>query len=439
MYVLAYVFMKSGNYGLAYQMNRRAAELAPSMHVIWHNLGKCAFECMKYEEAEEHWRKAVKMKPDYTLPLDGLGLINLNKGHYGQAIEYCNRALKMDPGNVDSSVNRGMAYLALGRWKDGWPGYNANIGKHKDRKERIYGSEIRWDGSKGKKVVCYGEQGIGDEISFASCIPDLIRDSQEVVIECDRRLENLFKRSFRCEVYGTRYDNDPHPSIPQSFDARVAMGELPQYYRNADEDFPGAPYLVADPQKRIQWRALLDSLGPEPKIGIAWTGGRRQTGKDRRSVNLDMLLPILRYQAHWVSLQYQTENWEKDKILAMTEKPEEIESFEETHGIKIHHWPWATQAYDYDHTAALVAELDLVIAVTTAVVDLSGALGTECWCLVPSRPVWRHLGGVGGSHFPWAKSVSLFRQKGKDWPIYQVVEELKGKFGDHPERQRRAA
>ena len=270
---------------------------------------------------------------------------------------------------------------------------------------------------------------MGDEISFASCLPDLIRDSKEVVIECDRRLEGLFKRSFSgCYVIGSRYDQDPDPSIPRDFDARVALGQLPEFYRNKTEDFPGVPYLTPHPSMRTQWRALLDSLGPEPKIGIAWTGGRRQTGRDRRSVTLETLLPILKYPAHWVSLQYQTSSWERDKILAMIERPEEIEAFEERHGIPIHHWPWGTQSYDYDQTAALVAELDLVIAVTTAVVDLAGALGVECWTLVPSKPVWRHLGGRGGSDFPWAKSVTLYRQKGNEWPVHILAGKLKDKF-----------
>lgn len=434
---MAYAFMKSGNYGLAYQMNKRAVELAPHMHVIWHNLGKCAYECLKYEEAEQYWRRAHKMAPDYPLPLDGLGLIHLNKCDYQQAIAFCDKALKLDPGNVDSLVNRGMAYLSLGDWSEGWRGYNANIGVHKDRKERVYGSEVRWDGTKGKRVVVYGEQGIGDEISFASCLPDIIRDSSEVVIECDRRLEGLFRRSFKVPVFGTRYDAEPHGDIPKDFDYRAAVGALPQFYRNNDEDFPGTPYLTASPEMRTQWRALLDSLGPEPKIGIAWSGGRRHTGQARRSVSLETLLPILRYPAHWVSLQYQTPSWDADKILASVEQPEDIEPFYETHGIKIHHWPWGTSIYDYDLTAALVAELDLVISVTTAVVDLAGGLGTECWCLVPSKPVWRHLGGRGGESFPWSKSVRLFRQKGSEWPVHLISGALKDKFAN-PERRQAA-
>ena len=438
MFTLAYAFMKSGNYGLAYQMNRRAVELAPHMEVIWHNLGKCAYECLRYEEAEEYWRKAAKLKPNYPLPLDGLGLIHLNKCDYGMAIEYCGRALKIDPENIDSRVNRGMAYLALGRWEDGWNGYNANIGVNKDRKERIYGSEKRWDGSKGRRVVVYGEQGLGDEISFASCIPDIIRDSSQVVIECDRRLEGLFRRSFQVPVFGSRYDAEPDGDIPTDFDARVAVGHLPEFYRKKDEDFPGAPYLTASPEMRTQWRALLDSLGPEPKIGIAWSGGRRHTGQARRSVNLDTLLPILKYPAHWVSLQYQTPSWDKDKILASVEQPEELKPFYKAHGIKINHWPWGTSTYDYDQTAALVKELDLVISVTTAIVDLAGAVGTECWCLVPSKPVWRHLGGRGGSDFPWAKSVSLWRQKGSEWPTHLMAAKLRERF-DNPERRRDAA
>jgi tetratricopeptide (TPR) repeat protein len=383
--------------------------LAPAVAEAWHNLGKTCYELQRTEEAETCFRRALKLKPDYVNSLDGLGLINLNRCDYGLAVEYCKRALKIDPTTMDSEVNLGMSYLAMRKW-EGWAGYNKNLGQNKDRKELAYGETPRWNGAKGKDVVCYGEQGIGDEISFASCIPDLIRDSKSVVIECDKRLKGLFQRSFGVEVHGTRYTDDRPWVDGRKFDGRVAVGQLPEFYRQADKDFPGTPYLIADPQMRLQWRALFDSLGPEPKVGIAWTGGRKHTSQHRRSVNLETLLPILRQKAHFVSLQYH-------------DPSEEIEAFEERHGIKIHHWPHGVQSYDYDPTVALIAELDLVISVTTTVVHVAGALGKECWCLVPEKVMWRY--GVEGSDFPWAKSVTLYRQKGREWPTGILAAKLK--------------
>jgi hypothetical protein len=343
-----------------------------------------------------------------------LSLTALNRGQFGQAIEYCNRALAENPDATESKVNRGMAYLALKRWREGWRDYNVNIGKEKNRVEMVYGDEVRWDGTKGLDVVVYGEQGIGDEISFGSCLPDLIRDSKSVTIECDGRLEPLFQRSFpTTKVYGTRYKQTTPKwkETPQKFDARVAIGQLPQFYRLKDEDFHGKPYLVPNPEMVVQWRALLKTLGDKPKIGLAWTGGIPRTGQKRRTVTLDTFAPLFKgFDADWISLQY---------------KEPEVKDAEDRYGIKIHDWSWGTRVYDYDQTVALISELDLVISVCTTVVHAAGGLGKECWCLVPQVPMWRYL--EKGEWFPWAASVQLFRQKGPEWPIHLLLGKLKDK------------
>lgn len=351
-------------------------------------------------------------------------MVSVNKGHFGQAIEYANRALAENLEATDSKINRGMAYLALKRWREGWRDYNVNIGKEKNRVEFIYGDEVRWDGSKGQDVVVYGEQGIGDEMSFASCLPDLIRDSKSVTIECDGRLEPLFQRSFpTTKVYGTRYKQTTPKwkETPPKFDARVALGQLPFFYRNKDSDFHGKPYLVPNPEMAMQWRTLLASLGDKPKIGLAWSGGIPKTGQKKRSVELETFGPLFKnFDAEWVSLQY---------------KEIEVKEVEDRYGVKIHDWHWGNRIFDYDQTVALISELDLVISVCTTVVHAAGGVGKECWCLVPRVPMWRYL--QSGDWFPWAGSVKLLRQKGDQWPVSALLQRLKEKFGDRPRSEHR--
>jgi tetratricopeptide (TPR) repeat protein len=410
LFKLGYVFMKSDSVGLAYQMFKRGEA------AIWHNIGKLYHERQEDERAEEFFRKALKCKPNFANSLEGLAMTSLNKGQYGQCIEYANRALAEDPDAMESRVNRGMAYLALKRWREGWVGYNHNVGRDKNRKDITYGGEPRWDGTKGLDVVVYGEQGVGDELSFASCLPDLIRDSKYVTIECDGRLKRLFQRSFpSCVVHGTRYDKADVPwRQEKKFDARVPLGQLSEFYRLRDADFKGEPYLIPNPQMAMQWRTLLDSLGDRPKIGLTWTGGLPHTGQKRRSVTLDAYGPLFKsFDADWVSLQY---------------KEPEVAAAEEKYGIKIHDWDWGTRVYDYDQTCALISQLDLVISVCTTVVHAAGGLGKECWCLVPAYPMWRYL--EKGEWFPWAKSVTMFRQKGREWPIGVLLGKLKDKWPD---------
>jgi hypothetical protein len=151
-------------------------------------------------------------------------------------------------------------------------------------------------------------------------------------------------------------------------------------------------------------RALLDTL-PGPKIGIAWTGGLKNTFAARRSLSLEALLPVLSVPGvSWVSLQY------KDPTA-------EIEAFQKAHGIAIKHWPWIAQSDDYDNQAALVAELDCVVTVTTAACHLAGALGKKAFVLVPSRPRWFY--GQSGATLPWYESLRMFRQT-TQWPIENV-------------------
>lgn len=414
LFIMGFVFIKMDRTGLAYQVLKRSSELAPNVAATWGNMGKCFLDMRKQQEAEACFRRQLKIEPESIMALNNLGLIHQQNSENGLAIEYFNKVLKIDPEHLDAKINKGFAKLALYQWEEGWKGYNLNIGKQEDRKERIYNEEPRWDGSNGKRVLVVGEQGIGDEISFASCIPDLIRDSQKVVIDCDKRLINTFKRSFpEATVYGTRYKPEAQDwHFEEDFEARVAVGALPMFYRNKDEDFPGKPFLKPDPEMCIQWKALLDSLGSKPKIGIAWTGGRPHTYRSRRSLTLDSLLPLFKFPAEWISLQY------KDS--------EEIEVFNKKHGLNIRHWKHGSESYDYDQTLALISQLDLVISVTTTVVHAAGALGKECWCLVPEKVMWRY--GVKGSKFHWADSVTLFRQKGKDWPVYELLGKLREKF-----------
>lgn len=408
LFLLGYCFMKSDGNGLSMQCFIRAGQIFPGEPAVWHNIGKLYHELNDDEKADEYFRKALKCNPSFYNSLEGLGMTHLNRGEFEKAIHYSNLAVAENPESTEGRINRGMAYLALRRWREGWPDYNANVGKDKNRVVLKYGDEPVWDGSKGKDIVVFGEQGIGDEISFASVLPDLIRDSKSVVIECDTRLKNLFARSFGVETFGTRYKKDSPWRQQRKFDAHASFGQVIEHYRNKDSDFPGTPYLKPNPLMATQWKAALDSLGSKPKIGISWTGGLIHTGQRRRSVTLDTFAPLFReIDADWISLQY---------------KDIDVSDAESKYGVKIHDWDWGTRVADYDQTVALISQLDLVISVCTTVVHAAGGLGKETWCLVPQAPMWRYM--KEGDSYPWAKSVRLFRQKGKEWPVNLLKGEL---------------
>src|ERR1700744_1251788 len=253
----------------------------------------------------------------------------------------------------------------------------------------------------GKTVIVWGDQGIGDEIMFASCIPDLIKDAKRVIFDCHPRLVSLFERSFGIECHGTRKTQMMDWHLASSADVSIPLSSLATIYRSQGK-FPGKPYLT---REGINY-------GHTGRIGVAWAGGIAQTRADLRSIELDDLSPLLHLNTEWHSLQY------KDNAA------QELAKFEEKTGIHVKHYPGHVQCENYAKTASYLKSLDLVITVCTSIVHLAGALGVPCWCLVPSKPAWRY--GNSGVSMPWYDSVRLFRQKDGDWPslINEVKEAL---------------
>lgn len=400
----AMIYLEGDTPGMAQPLLAHAARLKPDAGSIWGNLALCYQEGQDRAVAEGYYFRALKLNPKDANAHSNLGMLYGVMGQPHKAMRHLDRAIEIDPSIADAYYNRAMANISLGKWREGWPEYDSILGNGDIRKERIFGMIPRWNGTEGKQLIAYGEQGIGDEIAFASCIPELIRNNK-VVLETNPKLRNLFRRSFGLETHGTRLLKGV--ALPwlvedgkmRKFDGAVALGSLPQFYRLSDESIPGTPYLIPDPERRLQWKSLLQAISPNKlKVGIAWTGGNPNTGKARRSVQLPDLLPILRQDATFVSLQYM-------------DSPE-IVDMQKDHGIKIHHWRHATQTEDYDDTAALIAELDLVISVCTANIHLSGAIGQNCWVMTPKEPRWFY--GIAGDKMPWYNSVKLYRQK-TDW------------------------
>ena len=402
--VAAYINLKVERFGMAFNLLKRACDLHPKKSELHNNLGMSALGCLDLNQAERELKEAIRINPENTAAMNNLALCYVNKCEAGLALHWAEKSLKIKEDDA-AYETKGYAHLMLGQWDPGWRCFEGGLfGKVRRPYRKVKGPY--WDGEHVPTLVARGEQGIGDEISFASVLPDAAKDCDKLIVECDSRLYGLFKRSFPYEIRGTRFSRESQDidELPYAL-----FGSFCQYYRLRDEDYPGTPYLVADPERRLQWRALLDTL-PGKKVGISWTGGKHNTHRQRRSLRLEELLPILRQKATFISLQYK-------------DFSDEISDLRERHGIEIKHWPRAVESTDYDDTAALVAELDLVISVQTAVVHLSGALGKECWAMIPREPLWRYK--LSGDAMPWYKSVRLFRQK-REWAslINHVAEQL---------------
>lgn len=389
LFMIGYLMMESENYGLAYHMYKRCEQLNPRVSEIYSNMGMC-LEYSDPRGAEELFKKSYKMKPDNASGYANEGLLCLQSNRPEKCIKLSQKALDIDPNLIAPKHNIGLAQIMLRQWEDGWKNYFDTLGvKHRERRD--YGFP-EWNGEKGKTILVYGEQGVGDEIMFASCLPDLMKDNR-VILDTDSRLQGLFQRTFpNALVYGTRFNNNSPilDNHAKEIDFQCAIGQLPHFFRNKDEDFSGEPYLKPDPERCIQWKALFDTFKGK-KVGIAWSGGLERTGARKRTLDLSDFEPLFNDTDTYISLEYKPSD------------PELIDKY------RIKEYPRATaKGGNIDDLAAMVSQLDLVVTACTTVVYVAGALGIPCVVLVPKEPGYRyHKEG----DFPWYNSVKLVRQK----------------------------
>lgn len=416
-------YMQKRQFGLALTLFMAAGGINPDEPAVYQNTGTCFRMMSQYDDAEGAYRKGIEIATQRLRDKEGtkaevsirsllgqmygnLAGLHVNNGTPKTALEIYKKGLIVDPDNPVLKFNQCFGYLEQFQWKEGWPLYHVGF-ECGVRNTRSYKGVSEWDGSPGKRLIVWGEQGIGDEIMFASCIPDVMKISEKVIFDCHPRLTKTFHRSFGIDCYGTRKNALNVDWLHNSgANASVCLSDLASYFRKDDKDFPGTPYLKA-PQIMLP--------GKKPSIGISWKGGTVDTRANVRSMTLQILKPILELDADFYSLQY-TEGASK-----------EVCDLEASTGIHLRHFPPYVETKNYDITMSYIASMDLVISVCTSAVHAAGALGVPCWVLTPSKPAWRY--GTEGRRMPWYNSVELFRQK-KEEPWSVVIEEVKGRVAE---------
>jgi tetratricopeptide (TPR) repeat protein len=370
---------------------------------VYNDLATCYVPLQRNEEALSIFANLCARHPWSNVPRIGYANVLLQIGRFDEALEQYEMVLAREPNNYLAIWHRCLILLMRGRFAEGWSGYDSRLLGQVENLPRHF-PYPRWRGESlaGRTVLVHGEQGVGDEIMFASCLPDLIAQAGRVVIECRPKLARLYARSFpSARVVVT--ENVPVAQwLPElaGVDCQVAAGSLPGFFRQAPDRFPGTPYLRADPARVQHWRDALAALGPGLKVGISWRGGSIRTRSGARSIDITECENLFATPGcRFVNLQY-------------GDTAADLARVNRAGSIRVHHWQNAID--DYDDTAALVAALDLVVTVCTALVHLSGALGQRAWVLVPTIPEWRY--GREGATVPWYGSVELLRQPaGEDW------------------------
>lgn len=376
-----------------------ALDLDPENATLLANFGLCLHDAGRLDAAAAALARALACDPAHPDALVNATLVAMDQNDTPRAQALLERALHAQPAFPEAHALQAQLLLRQGRYADGWREYEWRL---RCRDGRYLPTELpRWQGAAANSLQIYAEQGLGDQIMFASCLPDVIGRVTRCDAECDPRLLTLFSRSFPAiRFHAQRPDlARPWATADALTACQIHAGSLPQLLRGSADQFSGAAYLRPDPLRVAYWQGQLATLGTGLKVGIAWRGGVPRTRQAMRSIAPSELQALLLTQgARFVSLQHavNADEWQA--------RPPALAA--------VAHWPQALR--DGDEMAALISALDLVITVCGTVVHLAGALGKTAWVLVPACPEWRYLDG--GDRMPWYSSVQMFRQSvTNDW------------------------
>jgi hypothetical protein len=392
---LGALYAELGKTGIALALLYRAQELDP----CWDNLnaiGAAYRRAQNVPKAREYMLKAYEINPESPVILSNLAGTYINEGNPEEAVKWSKLALEREPNNPNFALNYGLALLETGNFKEGWQWYDRGR-ENTTWTARDYGPDVkRWNGEPNKIVVVYGEQGVGDEILFASCLPDLIKMSEAVVIDCHPRLVDVMARSFPdCIVQGTRKEEYIRWN-PKDYGIthKVPIGSLPRFFRNERKDFPSiSNYIQPDPEQVKAYKK------PGLRVGLSWAGGTKATHVGLRSIDPRDLGPILNVPGiDWVSLQY-TNNADL-----------EVEKMRQEFGCRIEHDNEMNA--DLDKLFGCIAGLDLIVTVCTSVVHFAGAMNKKALVMTPIKSAWRYA----VRPMPWYPQHELILQKTEgDW------------------------
>ena len=315
---------------------------------------------------------------------------------FADAFGYINDSLTHYPGDPWLLYQRALTLLQLGHWSEGWRDYEIRLSSPFHPARPMW--RPQWNGEPGD-VCVYREQGVGDEIMFASCIPDLMKEVRgHVYIETSPRMAPLMRESFPEATVYTLMDGE----MPGSPLYDVPIGSLPRLFRQKEKNF----------WERYAWlNAGEYEKRPLPSVGVAWAGGTSITRRAQRTINPLYLLPALStFTGSIINLQWDA-------------RPDEIAAIERKLGLDLNHD--ASEFVDFLALARRIMACDMVVSVCSSIVHLAGALGVPCICLTPYVPEWRYgvHKGVWLDSSPWYQSVTLYRQdKTRHW--FPVIERL---------------
>ncbi len=391
---LANLLRAQGQLPAAEALLAPALARAPEAAELWLTLGSTYREMGDFIRAAEHYREALALRPDYVPALVNLADLLTDDGDVEAALALYGRAIAREPDNAQARLNRAILHLLKGNLKDGWRDYGARLnvaGKAPVAEHKL----PRWTGGslKRTRLLVTAEQGVGDQIMFASMIPDLAaraaRDGGTVLLECEPRLVDLFARSFPgVTVHG--WDLETRRGIAHSrygwlkstggANAFIEMGSVAKILRGSLGDFPASnAYLIPNPLELAQFGGVLSGTGPSPFIGVCWRSGNVAGHRAMQYAPREAWARfIAELPGTVVCVQYDAGH-------------DEIEALAEMSGRPIVVLEGLDQKNELDRTSALLASLDAVVSAPTAVSWLAAGTGVDTYKILFDTS-WTALG-----------------------------------------------
>lgn len=383
----------------------KVAELQPQADFAHANRGLAWLALHRPADALAAFDQALALRPDNALSHGNRGNALSRLHRWDEAIAAFDTALALQPDLHLARWNIGMTQLRLGQWHSGWQHSEARLGMFAAQGWQAPSAAPRWTGEaplQGQRLLAHSEQGLGDTLQFGRFIPRLQEMGAHVVFEVQAPLQGLIASALpNTEVVSRGQPLPPH-------DLQCPLMSLPLALHTDASTLP--PPLPIRPGASLvtRWQTR---LGPRdrPRVGVVWSGNPQQSDDIHRSIPLATLLPTLHPGIEWISLQQEVRSWDEEAMRS---------------GSMRH---FGSELQSFDDTAALCAQVDLVVSVCTSVAHLAGSMGKPLWLLAAHTADWRWLTEREDS--PWYPSARIFRQtQAGDWSgvLHRVSAALDG-------------
>ena len=403
----------SGRIDEAIALLQRAVSLRPEFVEAHFNLALALADQNHFDEAIDRARQAQRFLPQSAEVHNLLGNLLREADRVDEALEAYRKALELRPDFAEARWHLALALLVKGQYEEGWQAYESRWQLRSVWHEPGF-SQPLWDGFDkltaggsdlaGRRILLWAEQGFGDTIQFVRYAPLVRERGGRVVLLCQPELGRLMQSQTDLSLDEVISFGQPLPE----FQVQCPLLSLPRIFKTTLTTVPArVPYLQADSILAAAWKARMKP--GRKNIGLVWATKPAVPGADSRSIGLGALTPLANVPGvtFW-SLQ------KGDAAGEARAAPANMELID-----------CSAELNDFADTAALIANLDLVIVGDSAVAHLAGELGVPGWIILPRPSPWRWMQDRADS--PWYPMARLFRQqRAGNWagPVARVAHEL---------------